>query len=158
MSDELDRNRDESKSNNWVWYLVLTTGLLFVVAAYVVNSNIYRMKYPDLVQLLKETEYQQRGLLEGATPSKPGRITITTTDGGVIELSKINNLLVHDNYIDGRVFRRKLDSKSGNVEPVEVRFRANKEKSEESAKQLGMLLDSSNVVWEYSQRDTWFDK
>jgi cell division protease FtsH len=158
MSDELDRNRDESKSNNWVWYLVLTTGLLFVVAAYVVNSNIYRMKYPDLVQLLQETEYQQRGLLEGATPSKPGRITITTTDGGVIELSKISNLLVHDNYIDGRVFRRKLDSKSGNVEPVEVRFRANKEKSEESAKQLGMLLDSSNVVWEYSQRDTWFDK
>ncbi len=158
MNDEHDRNRDDNKSNNWVWYIVLTTVLLFVVAAYVVNSNIYRMKYPDLVQLLEQTQYKQRGMLTNGGDQKPGKIIITTNDGGAIELSNINNLSVHDNYVEGRVFRRKLDPKSTEAEAVEVKFVANKEKSEESAKQLRALLDSSNVGWEYSQRESWFDK
>ena len=158
MNEELDRNRDENKSNNWVWYLVLTMIILFAVAAYVVNSNIYRLKYPDLVQLLAQTEYSQRGRTESLNVDKPGKIVISSPDGSSVELSRINGLLVHDNYVEGRVFRRKLDSKNADAEAVEVRFHSNKEKSEESAKQLRSLLESSNVVWEYSQRETWFDK
>lgn len=155
MSEEQDRNRDENKTNNWVWYLVLTTILLFVVAAYVVNSAIYSMGYPDLVALLEQTQYQQRGKLESGDSSKPGRIT---TDGGTLELSKISRLKVHDNYVEGRVFRRKIDPKNTESEAVEVKFLAYKEKSEDTAKQLRALLESSNVDWEYSQHENWFDK
>jgi cell division protease FtsH len=158
MSDEQDRGRDESKNSNWVWYVVLTTVLLFSVAAYVVNSNVYRMKYPDLVQLLEQTKYSERSVSATLGSDASGKIVVPLSDGTAIELSKLNGLFVHDNYVDGRVFRRKLDPKQPESEPTEVRFRSNKDSSEESSKQLLGLLESSNVVWEYTPRDTWMDR
>jgi cell division protease FtsH len=157
MSDDHDR-KDDSRANNWVWYLILASILLLAVGAYVVGSNVYRLKYPDLVQLLEQTRYSERGKGSQSDPGAGGKITVTTADGGLIELSGISDVLVHDSYVEGKVYRRRLDGNSPDSEAVQVRFRTNREKSERSAEQLAALLDQSNVSWDHSQRDTWFDK
>jgi cell division protease FtsH len=157
MNDDHDR-KDDTKANNWVWYLILTAIVLLAVGAYVVSSNIYRMKYPDLVQLLQETHYPERGQDGLANLSASGKITVTTLEGGAVELSGISDILVHDSYVEGKIYRRRLEGRNPDAEAVQVRFRANREKSEKAAEQLVALLDQSNVNWDHSQRDTWFDK
>ena len=159
MSANDDRDRKEdSRTNNWVWYIIVTSVVLFAVGAYVVNSSIYRMAYPDLVNLLQETSYNERGPGGPGDPGKSGTVIVTTADGGLIELSGLNDLLVHDNFVEGKVYRRQLDSRQPETEAVQVRFRTNREKSEKSAEQLSSLLESSNVRWDHAQRDGWFEK
>lgn len=157
MSEEQDR-RDDSKTNNWVWYVILTTVVLFAVGAYVVNSNIYRMKYPDLLQLLQATRYAERGSIEQLQPGSSGKITVPAGEGAVVELSGLSDLLVHDTYIEGKVIRKRIDAKKPESEAVSTRFLVNREKSEKSAEQLAELLEASNVSWDHSQRDNWLDK
>ncbi|MBX3422092.1 MAG: ATP-dependent zinc metalloprotease FtsH [Pirellulaceae bacterium] len=157
MSDSQDR-KDDSKANNWVWYIILTAVVLFVVGAYVVNSSIYRLRYPDLVRLLEETSYAERGNTTTLREGKSGRIIIQQADGGQIELSGINDVQLHEASIEGKLLRRNLDAKEPESQPMAVRFRVNRDKSEQAAEQMTNLLVASNVNWDHSQRDSWFDK
>lgn len=157
MSEDHDR-KDESKASNWVWYLILTAVLLLAVGAYVVGSNTQRMKYPDLVQLLERTRYPTKGPIQKTDLEGSGKITVTLSDGSQVELSAVSDILVHETYVEGKVYRRRLDAKPPDTEAVQVRFSANRENSEAATAQLVSLLNQSNVTWDHSPRDTWFDK
>lgn len=157
MSNDHDRKED-GKTSNWVWYLILSTILLLAVGAYVIGSNTYRMKYPELVQLLEQTQYPERGRPEVSALAGSGKITVPMSDGSQIELSGINDILVHETYVEGKVYRRKLDPSNATSEATQVRFSTNRENSESSKEQLVALLNKSNVNWDHSARDTWFDK
>jgi len=157
MSEDHDR-KDDSKASNWVWYIILTAVLLLAVGAYVVGSNTHRMKYPELVQLLERTRYQGQGSEQEPDQDGSGKITLTLSDGSQVELSSISDILVHESYVEGKVYRRKLDPKNLESEAVQVRFSANRENSESATEQLVSLLNNSKVAWDHSPRDTWFDK
>lgn len=157
MNEDNER-KDDSKANNWVWYLILSLVVLLAVGAYVVGNNVYRMKYPDLVQLLERTERVDGDHLLTPDVDNHGKIVVTAPDGGTIELSSISDVLVHETYVEGKVYHRKLDSRSPDAEAVQVRFRANRDKSEKAAEQLFGLLDAAKISWDHSQGDTWFDK
>ncbi len=64
MSDrnEVDkRNNDEKNQRNWIWYVLIGGMMIALVSALIVNNNVYRLKYPDLVVLLERTSYVERG-------------------------------------------------------------------------------------------------
>ena len=54
-------NRGETKQNNWVWYIILGFIVVLMGAMFVMNNAIYRLKYPYLLGLLEEVQYDKVG-------------------------------------------------------------------------------------------------
>ncbi len=173
MSGEDDQDRKgEGRGNNWVWYLVLTTIILLSVGMFVVNNSIYRLKYPDLISLLEQTRYAEKGsselLSEIPDPNNPDatirlaqkiEIRSTAKPDTVVELSKIRNVRIEDTAVTGEVFKRVLgkDGKE-DKEGSYTAFRSNKDDSEETNAELRKRLAASNVDWSYSDGPSFMDQ
>jgi cell division protease FtsH len=177
MASNEDRDKKgESKPNNWIWYLVLTSIVVLSVGMFVINNAIYRMRYPDLVRLLEVTRYEEQGsdrLVEmeipdpvapedsDATILADGKISVRATSepNKRIELSKIRNVRVSDSTVTGEVYKRTVDA-SGNVseDSGHTRFRTYIDQSEETAAELRRVLNASNVEWSYSEGQTFLDQ
>ncbi len=169
--EDLDR-KGEGRGNSWVWYLILTSIILLSIVMFVIDSSIFRLKYPDLISLLRQTRYVSQGSSEMLSsypnPSDPSqlieldqKITIDSKSKAntVIELSKISNVRLEENAVTGEVFKRVLDKEGNELSAGKVvTFRANKDKSEETATQLREALDQSNVIWEYSDGPSFMDQ
>ncbi len=152
MADEdQDKRNGESKANNWLWYLVLTAIVLISIGVFVVNSSIFRLKYPDLVRLLKATQYTEQGGSELAA-DMPGKIAIVsqTDPKRTVELSQIRDVRVDKNYVSGTVMKRVLDSSGTAEAPKKVDFRAYKDDSEQTSSEVLDLLNASKVDWSFA--------
>lgn len=143
MSNE-DNDKRADRSGNWIWYLVLTAVVVLAATAFIVNNSIYRMKYPDLVNLLKQTRYNaDKTQQEGFT----GKIIVPAGDSRNDELSEISNVRVDETFVSGSLFRRTAGDA---LKPVKVEFRSYKDNSDQTNAELRQLLTDSKVDWYYS--------
>lgn len=164
MDEEQDK-RGENKSNNWVWYLVLTSVILLSIGMFVVNSAIYRLKYPDLMALLEQVQYEHKGADALAksreTTAANGDVRSISLDGFVdirslgnptrnVRLSGIRNVQVDDTSISGEVRKQTFEDGTPQGDAAWVRFRCNKDKNEQTGIELRQALEASNIDWYYS--------
>lgn len=163
-SDDDQEKRGDGKTNNWVWYLVLTSIILLSVGMFVVNNAIYRMKYPDLIRLLQATRYTEKGSDEliGERDEQgqllyPGSIRVRTGDS-MVELSRIRNVRIDATSISGELFKVTLDEGRPSGEAVKTEFRCNKDTSDETSTELRKYLDASNVDWAYSDGPSFMNQ
>ena len=154
MSDSGDndkRNNEEKSKGNWVWVLLISSTMLFLIFAIVYNNQLYKLEYPDLVALLEKTQYTQRGsgVLDEA---KDGKLLIPSKriKGRQEEISKLRDLRLDRNLIEGIVTYRLLDGEKEVSRAESVTFRTPKLDSEETTKQLRQLLNDSNVNWNFT--------
>lgn len=143
-----DRRNGESKANNLLWYLVMGAIVLITVGVFVVNNSIERIKYHQLVSLLKSTKYVKLGgpeLEEGF----PGSITVATQSEPrrEIEYSGIRKVIVDKGFVSGVLFKRAVNSEA---DPVKFEFRCSKDDSPQTVNELRDLLMESRVDWEFS--------
>lgn len=163
-SDDDQEKRSDGKTNNWVWYLVLTSIILLSVGMFVVNNAIYRMKYPDLVRLLEATRYTEKGSDEllGERDDQgnlvyPGSIRVRVGDSAV-ELSHIRNVRIDSTSISGELTKVALNEGGPQGEGVKTEFRCNKDTSDETSTELRKHLDASNVDWAYSDGPSFMNQ
>jgi cell division protease FtsH len=163
-SDEDQDKRGEGKANNWVWYLVLTSIILLSVGMFVMNSAIFRMKYPDLISLLKVTRYVEKGsdaldkeVDESGKRQFPGKIRLRSGDLEY-ELSGIKGVRVDETAITGEVIRTAIEDGAPKGEGKRVDFRCNKDNSDETSTELRKYLDASNVDWSYSDGPSFMNQ
>lgn len=163
-SDDDQEKRSDGKTNNWVWYLVLTSIILLSVGMFVVNNAIYRMKYPDLVRLLQATRYTEKGSDEllGERNEQgellfPGSIRVRAGDSAV-ELSHIRNVRIDSTSISGELLKVALKDGRPQGERVKTEFRCNKDTSDETSTELRTYLDASNVDWAYSDGPSFMNQ
>ncbi len=150
-SDQERNNSDSKNSGNWVWYLVLAGIMGISAAVFFVSSATPRIKYPQLIALIKETQYATMGsdeLVEG----KSGKIVVPwkTTPPQSVELSKLNDVRIDKTIVVGKLTMRILDE---NAQPVgdatAVEFRANKFSKEDDS-ELKNLLTAANIDWGFA--------
>lgn len=158
-SDDSDKKGD-GKQNNWMWYLVLTSIIVLSVVIFVVNQSVVRLRYPDLMRLLAETRYSERGSTEllsnrtlddGTLRELAGEITIesSTSPGRSTQYSKIRDIRVGETLITGKVLKTVMEN-GEELSSKDYDFRVNKDGSEETATELRRALEDSNVVWDNS--------
>lgn len=163
-ADDDSDKRGEGKGNNWVWYLILTSIILLSVGMFVVNNAIFRLKYPDLVRLLEVTRYQEQGssqldsaVSDNGQPRYPGTIRVRSGDA-TFQLSEIRNVRVDDTAVHGEVLKQLVENGKPKGEGVKTAFRANKDKSDQTASELRQALEASNVDWAYSDGPTFMNQ
>ncbi len=149
--DDQEKRNGESKTSNWLWYLVLTAIILISIGVFAVNNAVLRLSYPDFVRLLKETKYADpatQKLEEGFS----GKIIITSqTDAkNKIELSGMRGVRVDKSYISGYVQRRKLADGEAADAAAKVEFHASKDDSEQTNAEIRDLLTASGVDWGFT--------
>ncbi len=163
-SDDDQDKRGDGKTNNWVWYLVLTSIILLSVGMFVVNNAIFRIKYPDFVRLLQAIRYAEKGSEEliGERNAEgdllfPGSILVRA--GSVTsELSQIRNVRVDETSISGELLKVTLEKGRAKGEGVKTEFRCNKDNSDETSTELRQYLDASNVSWDYSDGPSFMNQ
>lgn len=164
--DDQDK-RGEGKQNNWIWYVVLTSIILLSVGIFVAKQAVYRLKYPDLIALLEQTRYKEKGgdellnsVLEadGTERTFSGEYDIrsTSVEGQVHKLSKVTDVKVGTSTVTGKVHRTIVLNGNETASGI-VEFRVNKDDSEDAASELRAALETSNVVWDNSDGPGFMD-
>ena len=149
--DDHDKRNGESKTSNWLWYLVLTAIILISVGVFAVNNAVLRLSYPDFVRLLKETKYADPASLKLEEGSS-GKITITSQSDpkNKIELSGIRGVRVDKSFVSGQLLRRNLTNGEATDSPVKVEFHASKDDSDQTNAEIRDLLTASGVDWGFT--------
>ncbi len=183
MATEEDQDKKgEGRTNNWVWYLVLTSIILLSVGMFVINNAIFRMKFHHLVKLLHQTRYEEKGsdtlltevtvLDEEGNPRRDAagnpitrklsgsiRIDSKSKPGTAVELSKIQNVRLDTTSVSGDVWKVTLDEDGNETgEGAKTQFRCNIGESDAAATELREALDASNVNWEYSDGPSFMNQ
>jgi cell division protease FtsH len=152
MADlDQDKRNGESKANNLLWYLVLSAIILVIIVVLVVNNSIERIKYPDLVRLLKATKYSELGGKD-QEEGFPGSIRVVSQldNSNQIEYSGIREVRVDKAFISGTLMRS-LISPAETTKPTPVAFRASKDDSDQTTSEIRELLTASRVDWGYAE-------
>lgn len=172
MDDDQDK-KGEGRGNNWVWYLVLTSIIVLSVGMFVVNNNIYRLKYPDLITLLEQTRYESKGsdkqlksrtVVDSAGDSKEiplsGYLELpsSTTEGRKVRFSGIRKVQVDDTLVTGEVLRQVLTGGESEADAAWTQFRSNKDDNDNTSQELRAALDAANVDWSYSDGPSLLNK
>jgi len=149
--DDHDRRNGESKTSNWLWYLVLTAIILISIGVFAVNNAVLRLSYPDFVRLLKETKYSNPAIAKLEEGSS-GKITISPQGDlkNKIELSGIRGVRVDKSFVSGYVLRRDLTNGEATDPPAKVEFHASKDDSEQTNAEIRDLLTASGVDWGFT--------
>lgn len=161
--DETDK-KGEGRASNWVWYVVLTSIILLSVGVFIVSQSYQRVTYPDLVHLLNETYYKQKGdkepakgdeveMPDGSTRKLSGEVRIRSAakSGQFMILSNVRDIRVDKSLVTGIVDLKQVDAQNKVLEEKKAaNFRTNKDNSDETGTELRLALEASNVVWEYS--------
>lgn len=134
-----------SPQNSWMMYALVALLIVFGTLMLVSNSMIQSVRYPDLIALIENTRFQERGktdLVDGAT----GEVEVIVDK----QRYKLRNL--RDVQVDEKVVTGKLDwipVQDGGEGAIRqnVKFQSVKDNSEFTNKQLREKLDSSNIPW-----------
>ncbi len=115
--DGFDKRSSEPKtSGNWMWYLALIAVLLLTVSVFVVDSTTKQIPYRDLVTLLENTRYVERGsdrLQEGAT----GKIVVPLQSRPErMEISKLSDVRVDKTVVYGTMTYRLINNGGNEVQ------------------------------------------
>ena len=159
--DGLDKRSGEPKTpGNWMWYLALIAVLLLTVSVFVVDSTTKQILYPDLVALLENTRYLERGsdrLQEGAS----GKVIVPLQSRPErMEISKLSDVRVDKTIVYGVMSYRLIDNGGNEVQAPRhnTKFRTRKDDSEKTNDELRTLLTRSNIEWTYSDGPTFLSQ
>ena len=159
--DSVDRRNGEPKTpGNWMWYLALIAVLLLTVSVFVVDSTTKQISYRDLVTLLENTRYNERGseqLQEGAT----GKVVVPLLSRPErMEISKLADVRVDKTVVYGTMTYRLINNGGNEVQApkANTKFRTRKDDSEKTNEELRTLLTKSNIEWNYSDGPTFLSQ
>lgn len=173
MSDHNSRNGNESRSGGNVWLILLLITSAVLVSAFLLGNTDQRLRYPDLVNLLKmsaDAQNSETASADGAAaatlspggqsttvetesdPSKPKLIVASTKNTDIkIEYSDPKDILVSDEAITGTVLYRSLGTsgKSTVEEAKRVAFQTIRDTHNEAEhERLVSYLNASGVTWD----------
>ncbi|MFN4903649.1 MAG: ATP-dependent zinc metalloprotease FtsH [Planctomycetota bacterium] len=149
-----DDNKSDKRSNpqgngqpgsNWLMYALL--GMLLLMAAFsFVSTALYQeIRYPDLVELIDATKYNdssQTSFVEGSEGKK-----IITVNNEKYELSRLRNVQVDKDTVRGEITVSKIvDGKP--AAPKNRIFQSVKDNSENTNKELKDKLTASKISWD----------
>ncbi|MCE2798842.1 MAG: ATP-dependent zinc metalloprotease FtsH [Planctomycetaceae bacterium] len=149
-----DDNKSDKRSNpqgngqpgsNWLMYALL--GMLLLMAAFsFVSTALYQeIRYPDLVELIDATKYNdssQTTFAEGSEGKK-----IITVNNEKYELSRLRNVQVDKDTVRGEITVSKIvDGKPAT--PKNRIFQSVKDNSENTNKELKDKLTASKISWD----------
>ncbi len=159
--DGIDKRSTEPKTpGNWMWYLALIAVLLLTVSVFVVDSTTKQILYPDLITLLENTRYLERGserLQEGAS----GKVIVPLQSRPErMEISKLSDVRVDKTVVYGTMSYRLIDNGGNEVQAPKhnTKFRTRKDDSERTNEELRTLLTKSNIEWTYSDGPTFLSQ
>lgn len=154
------RGGDPRTPGNWMWYLALIAVLLLTVSVFIVDSTTKQLLYPDLITLLQNTRYVERGsdrLEEGFS----GKIVIPMrTKGERMEVSKLSDVRLDKSVVYGQMNYRMIDNGGNETQAPRqgIKFRTRKDDSEKTSEELKTLLNESNVDWNYGEGPTFMSQ
>ncbi len=178
MSDENKRKPASSESRqSGIWLMLVALLGVIILSGFLMRSGTQRVRYPDLVRLLEETQYKEYGsdrlvtstgtmideiaALAGVTSSsnsrpKSGKIVVPyeRNPETKVELSRPHNIAVSDDLITGTVEIKSLARPD--TKPEKVSFRTERTiRNEHEDQRLIQLLKDANVVWDTDRPSTF---
>lgn len=178
MSDDNKRKPSSGETRqSGIWLMLIALVGAILLSGYLMNSSSKRVRYPDLVRLLEETQYESYGSdrlvrttgnfiddltgmsisdPEMRTKSKSGKVIVPSerNPDAKVELTRPRNILVADSVITGTVEMRALAKDDAKSERISFRTeRTIRNDSEDE--QLIDLLKASNVVWDTDLPNTF---
>jgi len=178
MSDDNKRKPSSGETpQSGIWLMLIALVGAILLSGYLMNSSSKRVRYPDLIRLLEETQYESYGSerlvrttgnfiddLTGMsisdpvmrTKSKSGKVIVPSERNpeAKVELTRPRNILVADGVITGTVEMRALAKDDAKSERISFRTeRTIRNDSEDE--QLIDLLKASNVVWDTDLPNTF---
>ena len=163
MSDSPNSSNRKSNSDRnisgsqVIWYILLGAMLVLLIGAFVVNNAGYRLDYPDLLRLVQKTKYVEPGstrLAEGFE----GQIVISskTKPDSKIELSKINNVGISNDFVTGKLTYRLLKEDGSPAEEAkEIDFRTVRANYEAENNELRKVFTDANIGWKNQERQSF---
>lgn len=151
-----DEQKNDGKTGNWIWYLILASIVVVSVVMFMVNNAILRLKYPHLIELLANTRYVAKGSTELVSEQDGKRFSGTFKIGpeansdSYIVLSKINAISVDNTSVSGSIYKTEFGPNNQIKSQSTVQFRTNKDASEETTRELRDALEAANVDWNFS--------
>jgi len=166
MADDSRRSpqSNESRNHAGVIWVFVGVGLVVAVLAYFFSSP-RPIRYPDLVRLLEETHYSQRGSreLSGGSEQAPETdstilVASPTNPDLLLEFSRPHDIKVGLEVITGSVFFRQGEAgQKSQRPPTDVKFETKRTlRSDQEEQRLLQLLNDGNVLWDTAQHSTFF--
>jgi cell division protease FtsH len=147
-----DRRAEDKNRGGWLIYVLIGIMLVAMAGSMVVNATTYRLSYPDLVQLLKNTRYQERRSSKQAQGFS-GKLDIPSEKNKdrVEEVARIRSINLDEKFVTGKLAYKlfvggRLHTQSDNLD-----FKTPKDDTEETNKELRELLDQARVDWNHTE-------
>jgi cell division protease FtsH len=140
-----------SSVQSFIWYMVIAALGVMLVAMYVANLTTPEIPYPELVQLIRNSERLSPGgpFVDGKNGTlvveRTGRSDTTTR----LEYSNLREVRVADRTITGQVDLRVLSPSNRATDAETKSFRTNFLPTDATATTIADLLQSSNVEWTF---------
>jgi len=144
-------SNNANSNNSWVMYALFAALLILGAVNVVMSSMVQNIRYPDLIQLIENTQYQKdnpNALAEGF----PGKMTIQSGTSATtkLEVSKLREVQVDDNTITGLVDVQAIAEGKQSPLRTKVRFETSKDASNDTTRQLKDKLDEANISWSFT--------
>lgn len=167
--DRRPSGSQDPKNNSAIIWILVGVGVVVAAIAFFFSTTAHRLRYPDLVRLLEETNYESWGSREIVPLNPKDPRPIDQSDSKIvvpsvsnpdvsIEYSRPFNLKIGSDRITGSVFRRQIGkSPASTTEPKEVAFESLRTiRNDAEEQQLTELLNSHNILWDSEQASTFF--
>ena len=155
--DQEKRKPSEQKNTGLMWLAIVgVTTIAICVFIFVSPFNV-EIKTGDLYRLIEQTKYQTPGGSE-LVPGYTGKITVKDS-GKVIEYSQLNDLLVRDRRIKGKVTRRIIEGgDEESSKEKQVTFVTKKTDGSDRHAMILANLDQSNIAYNESPGAGFWDR
>ncbi len=143
----------ENKSTNWIGYAALVA-VFVLISGTLLMDRTYNLAYPNLIELIKNTEYTMRGTSELKDGSS-GEVTVIPAERPDIRevFSDIRTVEIGTQYIRGKAKYVKTDANGKIVSDYSdkpIDFRTTNDNSPQANDQLKQLLTQANIDWKHA--------
>jgi len=158
MRDEkkLKKNSDEPRAAG-VWIMLAVLVVAVGVSGYLMSGTSYRVRYPDLISLLEQTQYVAYGsddLASEASESSGIVVPSERNPKAMVEFRLPQQIAIAENVISGTVMYRALSRPDTKAQRVSFKTQRTISNDAEDARLIA-LLKESNVVWDTDRPSTF---
>ena len=128
-------------------YVILAPLFVFGTVIIVYSSLAHPIPYPDLIQLIEKTKYEE-GSQNKLEDGYSGTIN-TVSDAGIVEISHLRDVQVDDTTINGYVDIKSTSKGKPSSNRIKVKFETTKDNSNDTTRQVREKLDRARISWTY---------
>jgi cell division protease FtsH len=151
MSKESKQDKKPSSSgnsippqNSWLMYTLFALLFVFGAAMLISNSMVQAIRFPDLLALIDNTEYLERGKTDLA-PGKSGEVEVNA-GATKYKIRNLRDVQVDDKSVTGTIDI--IPVENGSEGKITTKgFQSVKDSSEFTNKQLREKLEAANIAW-----------